>query len=375
MAINNSQRQAATTGANGPKFRRTLFDDLHRGDLKRTLRRDLRDLYQFYLDEETRVRLTSMGRFKRSIFLMIWLLKSLFLKLTPVRRLLLLVSLVLSAPGEYSYRFGDLEVRLDLHFVGFAILLVVLMLELKDKLLAREELEVGRSVQSALMPDKNPNIPGWEIWMYTRPAKEVGGDMVDYLKFSEERLAVAVGDVAGKGLGAALLMAKLQSTLRALAPDSGSLAELGSRMNAIFCRDGLPSRFATLIYLELRADAGLVRILNAGHLPPISLQSSTLHKLERVAPALGIIPVATYAEQHIELHVGDLLLVYSDGLTEARNEKGEFFGDQRLLELLLDMKGSSAEAAGAGLVAAVDRFVGEARPNDDLSLILLRRST
>lgn len=196
MAINNSQRQAATTGANGPKFRRTLFDDLHR---------------------------------------------------------------------------GDLEVRLDLHFVGFAILLVVLMLELKDKLLAREELEVGRSVQSALMPDKNPNIPGWEIWMYTRPAKEVGGDMVDYLKFSEERLAVAVGDVAGKGLGAALL------------------------------------------------------------------------------------------------------LVYSDGLTEARNEKGEFFGDQRLLELLLDMKGSSAEAAGARLVAAVDRFVGEARPNDDLSLILLKR--
>ena len=343
-----------------PKFSKTIWGDLRRGDFKRTLSRDLKDIYIFYLDEDKRARLSDMGRIRRWIYLTVWLLKSMFLKLTPARRILALATVVVFFIIDY-------------HVVGFLILLLILILELKDKLLAHEELATGHAVQSALMPDRNPILSGWEIWLFTRPANEVGGDLVDYLMVSENRLGVALGDVAGKGLGAALLMAKLQATLRALAPNFDSLAELGAQINVILCRDGLPERFASLVYLELEQDSGLVRLLNAGHLPPIALQGDMLNEMPLGAMVLGIVPESTYNEQSIELQSGNLLLVYSDGLTEACNNQGEFFGNQRLLEMLPKFKGLSAEEAGARLLAEVEQFIGDEPHSDDLSLVLLKR--
>lgn len=361
MPYNRSQHHDPS--GDDKKFGKAVLNGLHRKDFKRTIRQDLQDLYYFYLDEDRRARLAAMNRFKRGIFRLTWLLKSLILKLTPVRRILLLVCLILFFYGDFYF----------LNIVTFLILLLILMLELKDKLLALDELKIGRAVQLALLPDRNPILPGWEIWLFTRPANDVGGDLVDYLHIGEDRLGVALGDVAGKGLGAALLMAKLQATLRALAPDSDSLPELGARMNGILCRDGLPSRFATLVYLELEPHSGLLHILNAGHMPPIALRGAALEKLPSVAPLLGILPEATYTEQNIDLQPGDLLLVYSDGLTEAYNNKGDFFGDERLLGFLPQLQGLSAQAAGDRLLAELESFVGDERRSDDLSLVLLKR--
>lgn len=361
MPYDRSQRQGASGG--DKKFGKAVLDDLRRGGLKRTLRRDLKDLYHFYLDEDRQAQLAAMNRFKRGIFRLAWLLKSLILKLTPIRRILLLVCLVLFFYGEFSF----------LSIVSLIILLLILMLELKDKLLALDELQIGRAVQLALLPDRNPSVPGWEIWLFTRPANDVGGDLVDYLLVGEDRLGVVLGDVTGKGLAAALLMAKLQGTLRALAPDSESLPELGARMNRILCRDGLPNRFATLVYLELEPDSGLLRVLNAGHPPPIALRCAGVEKLPPVAPLLGFLPEANYTDQSIELQPGDLLLVYSDGLTEACNDQGDFFGDERLPALLPQLQGLSAEAAGDRLLAEFELFVGDEYRSDDLSLVLLKR--
>jgi len=122
-------------------------------------------------------------------------------------------------------------------------------LELKDKLHAKTELEEGRSVQNALMPEENPKVDGWDIWLYTRPANDVGGDLLDFTKISENNYGISLGDVAGKGLSAALLMAKLQSTIRAIVPDYISLSEFGNKLNHIFCRDSLPKLFSSLIYI------------------------------------------------------------------------------------------------------------------------------
>ena len=254
------------------------------------------------------------------------------------------------------------------------LLLVILLLELKDKLLSHEEMQAGRVVQRALMPERDPELSGWEVCLYTESANEVGGDLVDYLALDASRLGVALGDVAGKGLPAALLMAKLQATLRALAPEGDSLAKLGSRLNRILHRDGLPNRFATLVYFEIVADSGRVRMLNAGHMPPLLLRCTEVEEMPQASSALGMFLDATFVEQQVDVGIDDLLVAYSDGLTEAMNRAGQFFGEERLRGLVADLAGLSAKTASARLVVGVEAFVGDAPRHDDLSLVVLKRT-
>jgi len=357
-----------------PKLGKTLLDDVQRGDFSRVVRREYRELKEMMLTEERQKRLGEMGRFRRWFWSSWWLLKALILKLTPARRILLVIGIVLVLMSRtVSYRGQDLQVNFNASVFGAVCILFVLMLELKDKLLARRELEAGRAVQTALTPERNPLVAGWGIWLFTRSANEVGGDLVDFAKLSENRFGIAVGDVAGKGLRAALLSAKLQATLRALAPDFLSLDKLAAKLNEIFCRDSLPNLFASIFYLELQPDSGVVRTVNAGHIPPLLIRSAQIHKLEKGGVALGLLPGATFSEQSIEFESGDVLVVYSDGLTEARNEEGAFFGEQRFTDLITTLAGRSAESIGEQIITQIDRFVGEARPNDDISIAILKR--
>jgi sigma-B regulation protein RsbU (phosphoserine phosphatase) len=209
--------------------------------------------------------------------------------------------------------------------------------------------------------------------LYTRPANDVGGDLVDCLEIEEGRVAFTLADVAGKALPAALLMAKVQSTLRALATDALSLSDLAAKTNAILCRDGLPNRFATFVYFDVRANDGAVRLVNAGHMPPVLVSGPAYHELQRGDIALGMVAGATYREQHEELRPGDMLIAYSDGLTDAIDAAGEFYGDDRLRAVFPGLSGLSAKQAGDRLLESVDAFIGTSRPYDDLSLIVLKR--
>jgi hypothetical protein len=352
-----------------PSLGRIVLADLRRRDLRRGLSRDLRDLYDFYLSEERRGELLSMGRLRRAYWLFRWLARGLVTRLTPVRRLLLLASLAIFIVGYSSLRPLDL----DLRPVGFLGLLLVLMLELKDKLLARDEIEVARQVQLALLPREHPELEGWRVWSAMRPANDVGGDLVDYLDLGDGRCGVVLGDVAGKGMGAALLAAKLQATLRALAPGSPSLADLGGRLNRILFRDGLDNRFATLFYVELRPGSGTVRYLNAGHNPPFHLSTSGAAVLPASSIPLGMMPEAPGSEEARDLAPGDLLVAYSDGLTEARGPSGEEFGIERLRDALSTIRGLAPEEAGGRLLEIVDRFLGAEKPQDDLSIVVVAR--
>ncbi|MBM4160425.1 MAG: serine/threonine-protein phosphatase [Ignavibacteria bacterium] len=357
-----------------PRIGKTLLDDVRRGDFSRVIRRDYRELKEIMLTEERQKRLGEMSRFRRWFWSSWWLLKALILKLTPARRILLLVGIVLILMSRtVVWRDRDVRVQFDTTAFGATVILFVLMLELKDKLLARKELEAGRAVQTALTPERTPLVPGWGIWLFARSANEVGGDLVDFAKLSENRFGIAVGDVAGKGLRAALLSVKLQASLRALAPDFLSLDELAAKLNEIFCRDSLPNLFASIFYLELQPDSGVVRTVNAGHIPPLLIRSAQIHRLEKGGVALGILPGATFAEQRIELQSGDMLVVYSDGLTEARNDEGTFFGEQRFADLVPTLASLPAESVGEQIITQIDRFVGEARPNDDISIAILKR--
>ncbi|MBI4170044.1 MAG: SpoIIE family protein phosphatase, partial [Acidobacteria bacterium] len=215
-----------------PSLREVVFQDLRPSDLPRDLRQDLRQLYRFYLDEDRRAELAAMGRVRRAFKVVAWLLKSLLAKLAPGRRLALAAALLMCVLGRTTFPFlgiREMPITTDLRLWGFLILLLVLMLELKDKLLARDEIEVARKVQVALLPRRHPQPEGWSLWSFMRPANDIGADLVDYIDLDGGRLGVVLGDVAGKGLGAALLTAKLQATLRALVPQCITLGDLGSR--------------------------------------------------------------------------------------------------------------------------------------------------
>jgi sigma-B regulation protein RsbU (phosphoserine phosphatase) len=354
-------------------FRHVGYDFRQRG-WHGTAGRTLTELEAFYLSTHAKQRLSEMHVIQRWAVLLWWLLKSLLLKLTPARRVLLAVSLILLVTGIQTVRFGVNEVSFRFPLIGTILLLLVLMLELKDKLLARDELEAGRKVQLALMPERSPELPGWDLWLFTRPANDVGGDLVDFLRIDAGRVGVSLGDVAGKALPAALLMAKLQATLRALVPQFTALEEMGAAVNRILCRDGLPNRFATLAYLEVTATTGAIRVMNAGHMPPLVIRGRSIEELPPGSMALGIVADATFAEQHTELANGDCLFVYSDGITEAMNATGDFFGDDRLRSLLHESAGRPAAEMGARVLAAVESFVGGARPHDDISMAVLRRT-
>lgn len=348
-----------------PKLGQTVLDDLGSGELRRSFETDLQDIYNFYLDDRTRDSLEDVHPITRVGYILFWVVKSAIFRLNPARRILLLMSIVL-----FAMSFGGSMWSL---VTGFLSLLFVLFLELKDKLLAQDELQAGRVVQEALIPRKSPKVDGWDVFLYTRPANEVGGDLVDYQRFEDGRVSFALGDVAGKGLGAALYMAKLQSAMRAIAPGFTSASEIATELNTISRRDGLRDKFVSLAYMLVAPDSGKVQIANAGHFPPIVVNPSGPKILERGGPAIGMIDNPVFAEQMVELEEGDTLIVYSDGLTEARNEEGDFFTEQRLTSLLARLCGLPADAIGNRLLGYLDVFVGDARQTDDLSLIVLQR--
>src|SRR5882762_220776 len=300
-----------------PKLRDLLFKDLRPSELPANFRQDLRQLYRFYLDEERRAQLEAMGRVRRTIKLVGWSLKSLLAKLTPGRRLALFASIIMCILGRVRVPLGDATLSTNLRVWAYLFVFLVLMLEMKDKLLARDEIEIARQVQLALLPARHPQPEGWSLWSFMRPANDVGADLVDYIELPAGRLGIVLGDVAGKGLGAALLTAKLQATLRALVPGCPSLSDLGAQMNEIVHRDGIDNRFVTLFYFEMQAGSAGLRFLNAGHNPPLLQRARTIESLMASAIPLGMMAGTTYAEGDLLLEPGDLLVVYSDGLTEA----------------------------------------------------------
>jgi sigma-B regulation protein RsbU (phosphoserine phosphatase) len=313
-----------------------------------------------------------MGRFRRWLYRVAWLFKSLFLNLTPARRVLLFLALVLfSLRAEWR---GE-SVQVEVGGLPVGLLLLLLMLELKDKLVARSELQAGRVVQQALLPKEAPRVAGWDVWISTRPANEVGGDLVDFVTHEDGRVGLVLADVSGKGLPAALLMARLQATLLAFVLELPSLAALASRLHEAFRRRGLENRFATLVYLEIEPGSSRIRLVNAGHMPPLVVGSGRVEPLPRGGPALGIPMAATYEEQAVELGTDETLVVYSDGVTEAMNEGAAFFGDERLAGSLRETAGRPVAEVASRLLGALEAFVGEAHWHDDVSLVIVRRAS
>jgi len=358
---------------NEQKIFDTLHDDIRHGDLWHSFRKDASDLKEFYLDSEKKSRLSQMSWFKRIFYFPWWVLKSMFFRLTPARRILMILGLFFLFSFELKVEQSNVRFT-NVGTIGGAIILFVLLLELKDKLLARDELEAGRKIQNALMPERSPQVPGWSLWLFTRSANDVGGDLIDFLRINAARNGIAIADVAGKGLRAALFTTKLQATIRALVSDYDSLSAFCAKVNMIFQRDGVASIFASLLYAEIGEDAGRIRFVNAGHLPPLRVDQEGGHDIFKGERALGLSKASDYTEQMVDLKSGEIFLAYSDGVTEALNKAGEFYGHERFSKLLSQIYYLPADKMGESIVADVDRFVGDAPASDDISLFVLKRT-
>jgi hypothetical protein len=349
-----------------------VLEDVRGGKLGQAYRRDLLEIYRFYLNDEQRERLAGMRRVKRFFWIAGWLTRNLLLRLSPSRRVLLVAAALLFLIRP-QFAWGTAHLSLDLSRGAFLLVLVVLMLELKDKLLAHDEIEVARQVQLSLLPKSQPSIEGWDVWSATTAANSVGGDLIDYLDGAGGRTGIALGDVAGKGMGAALLCAKLQATLRALAPEAANLEALGASLNGVLERSGLDNRYATLFYAEIAPGSSELRYLNAGHNPALLVHGTSIEFLEASSLPLGMLPGIAYTQGTATLTPGDVLVLYSDGITEAMNAAEEEYGLDRLKAAVRGAASLPAEAAAREILASAGRFVQGEKPHDDQSILILRR--
>ena len=237
------------------------------------------------------------------------------------------------------------------------------------------ELEIAREVQERLFPQRLPPVPGLDYCGSCRPAREVGGDYYDFLELSEGRLGIAIGDVSGKGIGAALMMASLEASLRALASVDHELTELMERVNSLVFEASSANRYATLFYAEYDPRSRQLSYVNAGHNPPVILRKSAagcqVFRLEAGGPVIGILR-QPYRQGSFSLEPGDLAVLFTDGISESMNVRDEEWGEGRLIEFAKTSHGLPAFETMNRILAASEAFAAGASQHDDMTLVVLR---
>jgi serine phosphatase RsbU (regulator of sigma subunit) len=237
-----------------------------------------------------------------------------------------------------------------------------------------QELRMARHIQQALLPKDLPQLDGWEVTAYYRPAREVGGDFYDFLELEDGRLGLIVGDATGKGMPAALVMATARSMLRAVSQASDSPGEVLQRANDALFTDIPPNMFVTCLYTILDPESGRLRYANAGHDLPYRRYGGDAEELRARGMPLGLMPGMGYEEKEIVLGKGESVLFYSDGLVEAHDPHYEMFGFPRLRALV----GEHSSADGSlvdRLLKELYSFTGEGwEQEDDITLVTLQRS-
>jgi phosphoserine phosphatase RsbU/P len=305
-------------------------------------------------------------------------------RLSPWRRVLFAVSGLALALGWAGFlghllSLGPfstaplLEVRTYV-LAAATLLFFLLTLELRDKLSLKGDLEVARQIQFGLLPFEPYQKSGVSICTAMRPANTVGGDYFDVIELGEGRLAIAVGDVAGKGMPAALLMALLQGSLRTLLSAGLRGGELVAKLNAHLCANIPSNRLITLFYGELDTATGRLAYVNSGHNPPFLFGAGLPPaRLAANAMALGITLDTEFATMTVDLATGDRLVLYTDGVTEAEDPRDREFGEARLEAWLQANREETGRRLIDGVIKEVLEHCGGARPRDDMTLMCLTR--
>jgi serine phosphatase RsbU (regulator of sigma subunit) len=393
--------KTSAAGASGPHWfdawTRDLARDVSAEDLQRLFTRDTREAYRFFargLDEE---RLANEPIWRRVLLRVRQVFMAFTLKLSPARRSLYLMSVLVALIGVVKlYRnFGAVQVPFGTPFfsitmlapqwadgtfalfVSIILINLLLLLEVADRLSLKGELEVAREIQLAMLPTGTYAAGDAEICGVTRPANTVGGDFYDVLPLvadPEGRVIITIGDVAGKGSPAALLMALLLAVLRTLVDERLDACALVSRLNTQICRHSPGSRFITFFYGVYTPSTGALTYVNAGQNPPLlRRRDGTIERLGSTGIALGMFEQSTYEAVDTHVAAGDLLVLYSDGITEAENPAGQPFEESGLERFLAAHANDTPAELAPAILRAVEGHARDSRFTDDLTVLILKR--
>lgn len=346
---------------------------------------DARSSYRLYSKEVDATREAGVPKGKHFFRVVGQFFWAILEKLSPPRRVLLLIAivLVLFPGGEASWRgeAGNVSLSLNTNFYGGLLMFILLILEVGDRVVMKRDLQIAKEIQTWLLPANPPPIPGMEIAFATRPANTVAGDYYDVFPRAEsgtgeQKFVLAMADVAGKSIPAALLMATIQSSLKTLAAGPSSLPELVGRMNQYACSNSQNGRrFTTAFIAEYDPATRTLTYVNAGHNAPVlRRQSGAMERLEQGGIPLGILETTPYVAGSVVVQSGDWLVIFTDGVVEAENNRAEEYGEQRLLFVVH----TGAELAPGQLLASImtdlDRFVAGAPQHDDVTCMLVKAS-
>jgi sigma-B regulation protein RsbU (phosphoserine phosphatase) len=374
-------------------FVNTYTRDLKAEDLQRLFTRDAREAYEFFARQIDERELQGLPWHRRAVVHLRLFFTAFTMKLSPARRIVYAASLLFAAIGFFNLlRLGMSQVQvvngnavsptfsmpdgLLSVVLAFALVNLLVLLEVADRLSLKNDLEIAREIQKAMLPPGRFRAPGADVVGFSRPANTVGGDFYEILPLGDGRLVVAVGDVAGKGSPAALLMALLLAMMRTLNDERLEPAELIARLNVQVCRQAPGSRFITLFYALFDMNTGALTFVNAGHTPPLLLRNrGGIDRLHEGGVALGLFDQSSYTAGRTLMQPGDLLAVYSDGITEAENPQGRPFDERGLENVLTAERRNNIAAIGSAVAKAVEVYTADTRLADDLTLLLLRCST
>jgi serine phosphatase RsbU (regulator of sigma subunit)/pSer/pThr/pTyr-binding forkhead associated (FHA) protein len=241
-----------------------------------------------------------------------------------------------------------------------------------ERRMARD-LDQAAEIQRSFLPARAPEVPGVDLAGYNAACRTVGGDYFDFFTYPNGRVAMVLGDVSGNGMPASLMMMGLQARVQVLAEEPQDLAAVTNRLNKITCQNCPSNRFITFFFCVLDPGTGELAFCNAGHNPPVIVRTDgSIEYLEGGGPPLGILSFATYAEYHARLEPGEILAIYSDGVTEANNGIQEEFGDERFAEVLTASRHKSAAEIVAAVNQALTAFAAGSPPADDITLVVAR---
>jgi phosphoserine phosphatase RsbU/P len=385
--------------ASGPNWfdawTRDVARDVTAEDLHRLITRDTQDAYRFFtrgLDED---RLALEPWYRRWLLRLRQVFIAFTLKLSPARRALYLISLFVALIGvlKLYQGFGRVLVPFgtpffSIHVIApqwadgtFALLIsivlvnLLVLLEVADRLSLKGELEVAREIQLAMLPTGTYRAGDADICGLTRPANTVGGDFYDVLPQRDGRVIVTIGDVAGKGSPAALLMALLLAVLRTLVDEELEACALMARLNRQICRHSPASRFITLFYAMYTPGTGALTYVNAGQNPPLLRRADgSIERLEGTGIALGMFEGSTYLARETTVGPDDLLILYSDGVTEAEDPAGQPFEETGLGRVVAAYGDEPPADLARAIVRAVEAHARDSRFADDLTVLILKRS-
>jgi sigma-B regulation protein RsbU (phosphoserine phosphatase) len=285
------------------------------------------------------------------------------------------ILLVQEAPGGLRFRARRLDI---INGIAQQAALAIQNDRLQEEMVVRERLEtevqLARQIQQTFIPETLPLLSGWDLAARWLTARQVGGDFYDVMELPGKRIGLFIADVADKGIPAALFMALTRTLVHAAVIETESPAEALRRVNDLLIPDTQQGMFVTAVYAVLYPETGELVYANAGHNPPLWLaHDGKAERLTRTGMAMGVLEGKEMEERKIELEPGDILLLYTDGLSEAFSPDGELFGEERILAALRVGEGNSAERLMQGIEAALEHFVGDEAQSDDLTMLLLRR--